>query len=302
MPVFNGERFLAETLGSVQAQTLRELEVIVVDDGSTDGSLRRVAQIAPQATVLQQANAGVSAARNLGLLAARGRHVIFLDQDDVWHPEQLERQTAWLEQHPECGAVVCPYSFWHPVGAAYPAAATAWPADAGPQADPGFTGWVYHRFLWDCWALTSGTLMRRSAVAAAGGFDTSLPYSEDWDLWLRLSRQVQFARLCWPPVLYRQHPVQGSRTVRSRDYRVELLLRHAGLHGLASADGRAMPQDHFKRTIAKYEAEFAYQHLQVGSRWIGARCMLSAWWRYPRVWRPLMLGVLALSGWRPSRR
>lgn len=108
VPTFNGERFLADTLRSVLAQTHPAVEIITVDDGSSDASVARVAEVAPHALRLSQANAGVSAARNRGLAAARGRYVIFLDQDDIWHPLQLERQVAWLGQHPECGVAVVP--------------------------------------------------------------------------------------------------------------------------------------------------------------------------------------------------
>lgn len=299
VPTFNGERFLGDTLRSVLAQTHPAVEIIAVDDGSSDGSVALVREVAPHALRLRQDNAGVSAARNRGLAAARGHYVIFLDQDDIWHPQQLERQVAWLEQHPECGVAVVPYAHWYPADGAYAAPETLWPPDAGLVVDPSFSGWVHHQFLWDIWALTSGTLLRREAVAAVGGFDETLSYSEDWDLWLRLAQQVQFALLRWPPILYRQHPVQGSRSLRTRDFRVELLLRYSSRHGLTSADGRAMAPAHFAETLSRYQAEFAYLHLQRGSRRIGVRSMWAAWWRRPRHLRRLALAVAASLGWRP---
>lgn len=299
IPVYNGRTHLAETLHCVLAQTHAPIEIVIVDDASTDDSVGLVAEVAPQALRLQQRNAGVSAARNRGLAAASGHYVAFLDQDDVWHPQQVERQVAWLEAHPACGAVSTPYHFWHPQQGQYPPADIVWPTDPGPGHDPEHTGWVYHRFLWDCWSLTSATLLRRDSVVAAGGFDVSLPYSEDWDLWLRLAQQVQFALLTWPPVLYRQHPTQGSRAVRLRDYRTELLLRYAGLYGLASADGRALTPAQFAQRIAQFQAEFAYQHLQRGLRSVGVKHMLAAWWRWPRQPRRLLVALAALTGWRP---
>jgi Glycosyl transferase family 2 len=299
IPVYNGRAHLAQTLRSVLAQSHAAIEIIVVDDASTDDSLALVAEVAPQAQRLQQRNAGVSAARNRGLASASGRYVCFLDQDDVWHPKQIERQVAWLEAHPDCGAVATPYQFWHQRQGSYPDPEALWPDDPGVQADPEHTGWVHHRFLWDCWSLTSATLLRRDSVAAVGGFDVTLPYSEDWDLWLRLAQQVQFALLTWPAVLYRQHPTQGSRALRLRDYRCELLLRFAGRYGLASADGRALSAAQFARRLAQFEAEFAYQHLQRGRRSVGVRHMLRAWWRHPGHLRRLLVGLAACSGWRP---
>lgn len=301
VPTYNGERYLADTLRAVLAQTQPGVELIVVDDGSTDGTLALVAAVAPQARLLTQANAGVSAARNRGLAHAQGRYVGFLDQDDLWHPQQLERQVGWLEAHPEVGAAVCRFHHWHPQQLQHPEPAALWGADPGPGVDPAFSGFVYHQFLIDCWALTSGTLLRREVVAAAGGFDESLRYSEDWDLWLRLSRRTPFALLNWPPVLYRHHAVQGSRTVRQRDFRVELLERHAALHGLASADGRAVSADRFAEVLANYQAEFGYHHLAHGHRWTGVRSLLAAWRRQPGRPRRLALAVAGALGWRPGR-
>lgn len=300
IPTYNGERYLAQTLHAVLAQSHRGLEVVVVDDGSSDGTLDLVRRLVPQATVLQQANAGVSSARNRGLATARGEFVVFIDQDDVWHPLQLERQVAWMAQHPECGAVVCPYHHWRAEGGRYPEPGDVWPPDPGLQALPDFTGWVYHQFLWDCWAQTSGTLMRRSVVQACGGYDTQLAYSEDWDLWLRLSLRTQFGALAWPPVLYRHHAVQGSRTVRTRDFRTELLLRYAAQHGLASADGRAMDARRFRGIVARYQADFGVHHLRSGRRWIGVRSLLAAWWRRPTQWRTLAKALAGAGGWRPG--
>jgi GT2 family glycosyltransferase len=264
VPVYNGAAYLERTLQSVLAQEGVALELIVVDDGSTDDSQAVVQRVAPHARLLAQPNAGRCAARNRGLHEARGRAVIFLDQDDVWHPDMLARQLARLDADPSLGAAVCRYLHWWPQRGAYAAAEGLWGDDPGPGIDPEFSGWVYHQFLFDCWALTSGTLLRRDVVVAAGGFDESLPFSEDWDLWLRLSNRATFALLTWPPVLYRQHAVQGSRVPRERDWRLELLLRQAREHGLASRDGRAIEQRRFTGLLAQYQFEFAYNHLQHG--------------------------------------
>jgi hypothetical protein len=100
IPLYNGAAHIAETLTSVQRQTLAGIEVILVDDGSDDAG-RELAQTHPVgATVLQQAHLGVAVARNRGLAHARGRWVAFLDQDDLWHPTHAERAVGWLVDHP----------------------------------------------------------------------------------------------------------------------------------------------------------------------------------------------------------
>src|SRR5262249_39213835 len=93
LPAYNAERTIAASLASIAAQTVTELEVIVVDDGSTDDTIR-VAKSTDRGDlrVISQANAGHAAARNTGVSAARGRYVAFLDADDLWLPEKLERQ------------------------------------------------------------------------------------------------------------------------------------------------------------------------------------------------------------------
>jgi GT2 family glycosyltransferase len=299
IPTFNGERFLTDTLRAVLAQGGVPFELIVVDDGSTDGTVALVGATAPSARRVRQANAGVSAARNHGLRLARGEFVVFLDQDDIWHPQMLHRQVAWLDAHPEHDVVVCPYQHWQPgADGGYAPPQQAWPP-ASEGVDPDFTGWVYHQFLFDCWALTSATLMRREAALAVGGFDVALPYSEDWDLWIRLSQRSQFARLRWPAVLYRHHPVQGSRKPRDRDYRCELLRAAALRHGRASRDGRSLPPGVFERNLARYRAEFGRHHLALGSRRTGITHLVRAWQEQPRQWRWLAQAALAALGWRP---
>ncbi len=101
IPVFNGERYLGEALESVLAQSYQPLEVIVVDDGSTDGTAEVARRYGERVRYVWQPNAGETAARNLGLTAAQGEFIAFLDADDVWHSEKLERQIARFQERPE---------------------------------------------------------------------------------------------------------------------------------------------------------------------------------------------------------
>jgi glycosyltransferase involved in cell wall biosynthesis len=115
VPVFNGERYLGETLESILAQTHRPIEIIVVHDGSTDGTARVTAGYDERVRYLKQDNAGPAAARNLGLDAARGDFVAFLDADDLWHAEKLERQMACFETRPELDYCLAhAQNFWVP--------------------------------------------------------------------------------------------------------------------------------------------------------------------------------------------
>ncbi|MEM7786276.1 MAG: glycosyltransferase [Bacteroidota bacterium] len=105
LPVYNGARFLVEAVESVLAQTYAPVEVVVVDDGSTDGSAE-IAERYDGVRVIRQANAGDGAARNRGVAASTGTYLAFLDADDRWRPEKLAVQIAHLEAHPEAGHVL----------------------------------------------------------------------------------------------------------------------------------------------------------------------------------------------------
>jgi glycosyltransferase involved in cell wall biosynthesis len=115
VPVFNGERYLAEALDSILAQEYTPLDIIVADDGSTDGTAAVARGYGDRVRVLRQPNAGAPAARNLGLQAARGELIAFLDSDDLWHREKLARQTARFAARPELEvSVTHVQSFWIP--------------------------------------------------------------------------------------------------------------------------------------------------------------------------------------------
>jgi glycosyltransferase involved in cell wall biosynthesis len=115
VPVYNGGRYLGEALDSILAQTYRPLKVIVADDGSTDGTPEVAAAYGDRITYLRQSNQGYAAAKNLGLSAAEGDFIAFLDDDDVWHPEKLMRQMARLRERPEIGLCFTHFkNFWMP--------------------------------------------------------------------------------------------------------------------------------------------------------------------------------------------
>jgi glycosyltransferase involved in cell wall biosynthesis len=173
IPVFNGARFLAAAIESAAAQTLRALEIIVVDDGSTDGSAE-VAKRTGRARVIEQPNRGPGAARNRAVAEARGDHLAFLDADDLWKPSKLERQSEALARKPEAGWFVCRHEFLLDEGEARPRWAPA------PEAEATMIAW-----------LPSALLVRRDVFAATRGFDEEIRYGEDID-WFARARDAGF--------------------------------------------------------------------------------------------------------------
>ena len=194
---FNGERFLAEAIESVLAQTYRSWELLLVDDGSTDGSGRiaqaYVARYPDQLRYVQQPggqNYGMSAARNRGLQFARGEYVAFLDADDVWLPGKLERQVAILDKHEDAMMVFGPTQWWY----SWPGNQEAEPdfvSELGVQADEVIPPPdVLRSFLAreDVAPCTCSVLVRRDAVEEVGGFEQSFrAMYED---------QAFFAKIC----------------------------------------------------------------------------------------------------------
>jgi glycosyltransferase involved in cell wall biosynthesis len=300
IPTYNCERYIAETLGSVVHQTVQDWEVIVIDDGSTDATVQIASDFDPRVRVFQQRNAGVCVARNRGFEESRGRFLCFLDHDDYWFPEKLERQLAWMARRPELGVVYTRCIFWRPQDGMFASPDAMRPEDVGDVLDEPFSGWVYHQFMLDSCALTSSAMIRREALLACGLFDVDLPYSEDWDLFLRLSRHYQFAQMRWGSTLYRQHSLQGSRVARPVDYRTKLLLRAERNWGLTGPDGQTVDPEIFHRTLARYQTEFGWQHLAYGQRSMGVRSLLAAWRRDHRRWRALAMAAAGTLGWRPT--
>ncbi|MCH7342792.1 glycosyltransferase family 2 protein [Pelomonas sp. CA6] len=301
VPSFNAERHLRETLDAILAQQAEGLvlEVIVVDDGSSDASVAIAAAYGERLRLVRQANAGVSRARNLGLSLARGEFVCFVDHDDVWLPGKLAAQLAEFERDPGLGVVYSRFAVWHPDPAGrYPPPASL--AEERPGLDEAESGWIYPVLLLDSVVLTSCAMARRERLAACGGFDESLPYSEDWDLWLRLSRQCRFAKLARVTTLYRQQPTQGSRHFRAIDYRTRLLEGAVRRWGLVSPDGGRLDRRRFRHQLARYHMDFGYVCLKAGERALGRRAFVKAWRHRPAWARPWICWLASCLGWTPK--
>lgn len=183
IPTYNRAAVLRRAVDSVFAQSWliagRDLEVIVVNDGSQDDTAAIVLKEYPLVTYLYQENTGVSSARNLGIQSAKGEWVALLDSDDEWLPHKLERQFALLESS---GLKVChTEEIWIRNGKRV--------NQMRKHAKTG--GWIFHQCLPLCAMSPSSIIIHRSVFEQLGGFDESLPACEDYDLWLRLSARYE---------------------------------------------------------------------------------------------------------------
>ena len=182
IPTYNHARFVGAAIDSALAQTVNAVDVIVVDDGSTDETGAVLARYAGRVRVLRQENRGLSAARNAGLAAARGTFVSFLDADDVMAPTKLAAQLEVLERSPAIGWTYCDVLM-----EMVATGATARASERFGYAARALDGWLFPELIHGNFIPAIAPLVRRTALEAAGGFDERLTALEDWDMWLRLS-------------------------------------------------------------------------------------------------------------------
>jgi glycosyltransferase involved in cell wall biosynthesis len=210
VPVFNGERYLRETLDSMLAQTYQPIEIIVVDDGSTDGTAHVLASYGNRVCSLRQDNAGTAAARNMGLNAMQGEFVAFQDADDLWHPEKLSRQMARFDARPELDLCVTHVqNFWVPELAEE---AERYRNHRLSQAVPGY--------------LAQTLLARRSVFETIGQFNPSLRHAEKTDWFSRALERGAVLEVLPEVLVYRRlHQTNVSRTQgsASRDEYLKLV-------------------------------------------------------------------------------
>lgn len=216
IPTYNAAEFLSLAIESAIKQSQPPLEIILIDDGSTDETPGIARGFGDSVRYIRQANQGVSSARNRGLAMARGEWVAFLDADDQFLPGKLERQLAVARQKPELDIV---HSGWVLVDEAGKTLDVVEPWKDAPRLD--LETWL----LWKP-VFPGALLMRTEAVRKVGGFDVSLSHAEDVDLILRMS--LEGSRATWlrePTVRYRRHgnnvtrigPAQAEGVVRVLD-------------------------------------------------------------------------------------
>jgi glycosyltransferase involved in cell wall biosynthesis len=204
VPAYNAARTMEATLRSVLRQTVDDLELIVVDDGSND-STSEIARSMDDGRLrlLRQRNAGHASARNTGIAAARGRYVAVVDADDLWLPQKLERQLAVFDDCPEVralhGSAVFVDDSLQPLFLA-----------PSPEGSNDLLDVLCFRGLA---AMMVTLIIERTLLEQIGGFDSSLIILQDWELAIRLARLGELYSTSEPLVLYRLHPGNQSKQV-----------------------------------------------------------------------------------------
>lgn len=221
IPTFNSFGFLIEAVDSALAQTYQAIEIIVVDDGSTDDSAQVAARYGDRIRYIRQDNQGPSGARNTGIRNSRGRFIAFLDADDRWLPGKLARQVPLLEADISVGLV---HSSCYIIDAQGIRVGTK-SVDLTEDCD-------IHALLERNRVSCLTAVVRRAALDTVGLFDTSLRGPEDWDLWLRIAAKYTVMAAQEPLAEYRVTDGSVSKNAR-RMYQDELhvLMRSDRLHG-----------------------------------------------------------------------
>ena len=208
IPTYNAEATILETLVSLRHQTFTDFEIIVINDGSSDRTLDVLERFSDERLrVFSFENAGATVARNRGIARAGGEFIAFLDADDLWSVDKLERQLAALQQNPEAGVAYSWTSFIDEQG-----------QFLYQQPPVYFAGNVYPQLLLKNFlACGSVPLVRRQAIAEVGEFVPGLESAQDWEYWLRLARQCSFVVVPKHQVFYRQRVGSISSKIAIRE-------------------------------------------------------------------------------------
>jgi glycosyltransferase involved in cell wall biosynthesis len=229
IPTYNRCGCLTRAIDSVLKQTYVHFELIVVDDGSTDGTPDLLKAYGPSLRVIRQKNGGVSSARNSGIRAAGGALIALLDSDDSWLPEKLEHQVAFFKTCPQ--ASICQTE-------------EIWIRN-GKRVNPKrrhqkFSGMIFEKTLPLCLVSPSAVMMRSSLLKEVGLFDENLPACEDYDLWLRIAWKYPVYLIDTPlTVKHGGHPDQLSAMPELDKYRIRSLVNILEKHCLSPSQSKA---------------------------------------------------------------
>ncbi len=204
IPAYNSEQFISETLTLVLAQTFQSFEIIVVNDGSTDRTKEIVSEFInkdQRIKLINQSNLGTATARNRGIKESSAGLIAFLDSDDLWHPDKLNKQIGFMKKFPKIAIVSCLAEIVDENSICQ-----------GLLAGRNLNGSCYREIL-DTGGISGGSIVivRKKCFEQIGYFDSALEPFEDWDMWIRLARCFELATIPEILVGYRRSPKCASR-------------------------------------------------------------------------------------------
>jgi len=249
VPVYNREGYIAQALQSILSQSFSDVEIIVVDDGSTDSTVEAVRSFGEGIRLFRQENRGPGAARNRGIREAKGDFIAFLDSDDLWDSEKLEKQVRILKKRPEVGLVYTDLQEIDQNGLFLQKVACS-----------DRTGPIVTEFLGGHTPRPSATMVRRKLLEEIGGFDEELRYLEEVFLWILLIERTEFACIPEPLTFYRHHPRNMTRNFEQGLHYRGIFLRKLIEHYGGRRDFRRL----FRMEMAKFESDSGELLIQKG--------------------------------------
>jgi glycosyltransferase involved in cell wall biosynthesis len=219
MPCYNAAKFVRQSVAAILRQTFEDLELIVVDDASTDNSVELLRDMASRDARIRLfvhgGNLGVSRSRNDALRAARGEYIAFCDADDVWKPEKLKFQIGLLSRHPSYDLAYCDSEIIDETGAP---TGQLFGGQFPPPKNP--SGDLFEALTITNFINTQTVLIRRASLGDHLFFDEDIRCGEDWWFWIRFSRNHRFLYETRPLAEYRVHP-QNTIFAKKRGFRID---------------------------------------------------------------------------------
>ena len=294
VPAYNASAYIEAAIGSVLAQNYPSLEVIVVDDGSRDGTPDLARRFGEPVRVIEQNNAGPAAARNRAVKLARGDWLAFIDADDLWLPDKLKAQVDYLRAHPETGLVHGRYLRWTAEPDGTFGLLPALPAEQSlREIVSEQSGWVYPELLLSSLVWIVSVLMPKSLWESLGGMDESLRCGEDYDFFLRASRICRMDKLDRIVAYYRIHPESTTHVVRDEDYEYTVVQRALNAWGGTGPDGREIAPELLRDRFYRLFFGHGYQHFYRGKPEIAAASFRQALSRGRVSFRAIVYWILS---------
>ena len=195
---YNNEKFIAETVESVLNQTYKDYEIIVVDDGSVDGTRDALIPYMQKIRYHYKENGGIASAKNAGIGLSETEFVAFLDHDDLWVPDKLKIQMECFNENPQAGLVYAKYTSFRDG------------KELRTKPEKGYSGWIFKELLSKSFIQTSTVVVKRECLDAVGPYDETFSLGDEYDMFLRISKKFQCGFIDKGLTRYRVHDTNAS--------------------------------------------------------------------------------------------
>ena len=195
---YNNEKFIAETVESVLNQTYKDYEIIVVDDGSVDGTRDALMPYMQKIRYHYKENGGIASAKNAGISLSETEFIAFLDHDDLWVPDKLQLQMEHFNENPQIGLVYAKYTSFRDG------------KELRTKPEKGYSGWIFKELLSKSFIQTSTVVVKRECLDAVGPYDETFSLGDEYDMFLRIARKFQCGFVDKGLTRYRVHDTNAS--------------------------------------------------------------------------------------------